>query len=43
MYIYLNGIGKVGTWVVVGFIGEVESSSGEFGDTKINCGICGGG
>ena len=43
MHIYLNGIVKFGICGVVGFVGEVESMSGEFGDARISWGICGGG
>ena len=43
MHIYLNGIVKFGICGVVGFVGDVESMSGEFGDARISWGICGGG
>ena len=41
--IYLKGIGRFRPCGVIGFVGEVVSISGEFGDAKSNCGICGGG
>lgn len=41
--IYLKGNGRFRPCDVIGFVGEVESRSGEFGDPKSNCGICGGG
>ena len=41
--IYLKGNGRFRPCEVIGFVGEVESRSGEFGDPKSNCGICGGG
>ena len=33
----------MGTCWFVSLVGDVESSSGEFGDANIRCGICGGG
>ena len=42
-YIYLKGIGRLRPCEVIGFVGEVESISGELGDAKSRCGICGGG